>query len=150
MYWQMVLRPQHKVFNTKGLKFNCLFSQMFKWFLSSDDKKVNKNFTNNGFQQERALYLSLKYEFVTPLTSLVVVKPGSKEKGDFDDADEMAEKKITFRYQRKNTQGSHYRYSTNNETPLVWLTLVTKFICTYKDHWRTQIILSADLYKITH
>jgi hypothetical protein len=24
---------------------------------------------------ERALYLSLKYQFVTPLTSLVVVKP---------------------------------------------------------------------------
>jgi hypothetical protein len=42
---------------------------------------------------------------VTPLTSLVVVKPGSKEKGDFDDADEMAEKKITFRYHRKNTWG---------------------------------------------
>ena len=33
---------------------------------------------------ERALYLSLKYEFVTPLTSLVVVKPGSgAEQGDF-------------------------------------------------------------------
>jgi hypothetical protein len=40
---------------------------------------------------------------VTPLTSLVVVKPDSKEKGDFDDADEMAEKKITFRYQEKVT-----------------------------------------------
>lgn len=33
---------------------------------------------------ERALYLSLKYEFVTPLTSLVVVKPDkAKENGDF-------------------------------------------------------------------
>ena len=33
---------------------------------------------------ERALYLSLKYEFVTPLTSLVVVKPDSgAEQGDF-------------------------------------------------------------------
>jgi len=53
---------------------------------------------NVDLQQERALYLSLKYEFVTPLTSLVVVKPDSKEKGDFDDADEMAENKIKFRY----------------------------------------------------
>jgi hypothetical protein len=40
---------------------------------------------------------------VTPLTSLVVVKPDSKEKGDFDDADDMADKKITFRYQQKVT-----------------------------------------------
>lgn len=33
---------------------------------------------------EKALYLSLKYEFVTPLTSLVVVKPNAKrENGDF-------------------------------------------------------------------
>ncbi len=33
---------------------------------------------------ERALYLSLKYEFVTPLTSLVVVKPDkANEDGDF-------------------------------------------------------------------
>ncbi len=33
---------------------------------------------------ERALFLSLKYEFVTPLTSLVVVKPDrGKEEGDF-------------------------------------------------------------------
>ena len=33
---------------------------------------------------ERALYLSLKYEFVTPLTSLVVVKPETgAEQGDF-------------------------------------------------------------------
>ena len=33
---------------------------------------------------ERALYLSLKYEFVTPLTSLVVVKPDTgAEQGDF-------------------------------------------------------------------
>jgi hypothetical protein len=33
---------------------------------------------------ERALYLSLKYEFVTPLTSLVVVKPDEgTEQGDF-------------------------------------------------------------------
>jgi len=29
---------------------------------------------------ERALYLSLKYEFVTPLTSLVVVAPGERER----------------------------------------------------------------------
>ncbi len=37
---------------------------------------------------ERALFLSLKYEFVTPLTSLVVVKPGTdkEEEGDFGEA----------------------------------------------------------------
>lgn len=35
---------------------------------------------------ERALYLSLKYEFVTPLTSLVVVKPDhQKENGDLSE-----------------------------------------------------------------
>lgn len=37
---------------------------------------------------ERALFLSLKYEFVTPLTSLVVVKPDNGvEEGEFGDAD---------------------------------------------------------------
>ena len=35
---------------------------------------------------ERALYLSLKYEFVTPLTSLVVVKPDSEDYGEFGEA----------------------------------------------------------------
>ena len=36
---------------------------------------------------ERALYLSLKYEFVTPLTSLVVVGPDRVEKeGDLSEA----------------------------------------------------------------
>ena len=35
----------------------------------------------------RALYLSLKYEFVTPLTSLVVVKPDrANEAGDIGEA----------------------------------------------------------------
>jgi hypothetical protein len=47
--------------------------------------------------QERALFLSLKYEFVTPLTSLVVVKPDSKEKGNFGDADDVGTDKIVFR-----------------------------------------------------
>lgn len=37
---------------------------------------------------ERALFISLKYEFVTPLTSLVVVKPDdSQEPGDIDEVD---------------------------------------------------------------
>ena len=31
---------------------------------------------------ERALFLSLHYQFVTPLTSLVVIKPDTVEKGD--------------------------------------------------------------------
>ena len=35
---------------------------------------------------EKALYLSLKYEFVTPLTSLVVVKPDSNDLGEFGEA----------------------------------------------------------------
>ena len=36
---------------------------------------------------ERALYLSLKYEFVTPLTSLVVVKPDeAPQEGDLSEA----------------------------------------------------------------
>ena len=42
---------------------------------------------------ERALILSLKYNFVTPLTSLVVVKPHSVENGDIAEAD-MFNKKI--------------------------------------------------------
>ena len=36
---------------------------------------------------ERALLLSLKYQFVTPLTSLVVVKPDVVEDGDIREAD---------------------------------------------------------------
>eukprot|EP00095_Tigriopus_kingsejongensis_P007343 maker-scaffold589_size129586-snap-gene-0.49 protein:Tk07343 transcript:maker-scaffold589_size129586-snap-gene-0.49-mRNA-1 annotation:"inter-alpha-trypsin inhibitor heavy chain h4-like" len=40
---------------------------------------------------ERALYLSLKYEFVTPLTSLVVVKPDvGEEFGDINEADQSS------------------------------------------------------------
>merc|ERR1719278_1120728 len=42
---------------------------------------------------ERALYLSLRYQFVTPLTSLVVVKPDSVENGDIKEAD-MFNRKI--------------------------------------------------------
>jgi hypothetical protein len=40
---------------------------------------------------ERALYLSLHYQFVTPLTSLVVVKPNQREKGDFAQADKFGQ-----------------------------------------------------------
>ena len=60
--------------------------------------KSRSSFNQFLFPQERALYLSLKYEFVTPLTSLVVVKPDSKEKGNFGDADETSDsqKKINF------------------------------------------------------
>ena len=42
---------------------------------------------------KRALYLSLRYQFVTPLTSLVVVKPDSVENGDIKEAD-MFNRKI--------------------------------------------------------
>ena len=42
---------------------------------------------------ERALLLSLKYQFVTPLTSLVVVKPDIIEDGDIREAD-MFNRKI--------------------------------------------------------
>ena len=41
----------------------------------------------------RALYLSLRYQFVTPLTSLVLVKPDSVENGDIKEAD-MFNRKI--------------------------------------------------------
>lgn len=45
---------------------------------------------------ERALFLSLKYEFVTPLTSLVVVTPDqSKKPGDFGDMDKTDDSKIS-------------------------------------------------------
>ena len=37
-------------------------------------------------EHHHLLYLSLKYEFVTPLTSLVVVKPDSEDYGDFGEA----------------------------------------------------------------
>ena len=42
---------------------------------------------------KRALYFSLRYQFVTPLTSLVVVKPDSVENGDIKEAD-MFNRKI--------------------------------------------------------
>merc|ERR1719495_1598160 len=42
---------------------------------------------------ERALLLSLKYQFVTPLTSLVVIKPDVIEDGDIQEAD-MFNRKI--------------------------------------------------------
>ena len=42
---------------------------------------------------ERALMLSLKYQFVTPLTSLVVIKPDIIEDGDIQEAD-MFNRKI--------------------------------------------------------
>jgi len=38
---------------------------------------------------QRALYLSLRYQFVTPLTSLVVVKPDTRENGEFAEADKF-------------------------------------------------------------
>ena len=47
---------------------------------------------------ERALYLSLKYEFVTPLTSLVVVKPDSEDYGEFGEAGRAAERQRTLSY----------------------------------------------------
>ena len=47
---------------------------------------------------ERALYLSLKYEFVTPLTSLVVVKPDSEDYGEFGEAGRAAERQRTLSF----------------------------------------------------
>ena len=41
---------------------------------------------------ERALMLSLKYQFVTPLTSLVVIKPDVIEDGDIKEADMFGRK----------------------------------------------------------
>ena len=54
---------------------------------------------------KRALYLSLGYQFVTPLTSLVVVKPDSVENGDIKEAD-MFNRKI-----RLMSKGSKIRTS---------------------------------------
>ena len=70
-------------------------------------------FFNLFITQERALYLSLKYEFVTPLTSLVVVKPDSKEKGNFGDADESSSdsfKKINFMNSANQVTSSIWTY----------------------------------------
>jgi hypothetical protein len=51
---------------------------------------------------ERALYLSLKYEFVTPLTSLVVVKPDrAKEDGDFGEIEGPA----NIRFMSRGSRG---------------------------------------------
>ena len=47
---------------------------------------------------ERALYLSLKYEFVTPLTSLVVVKPDSEDYGEFGEAGRASERQRTLSF----------------------------------------------------
>merc|ERR1719350_1008422 len=41
---------------------------------------------------QRALYLSLRYQFVTPLTSLVVIKPDAVEQGDIAEADLFSKK----------------------------------------------------------
>ena len=57
---------------------------------SSSSSSIDPDMCDN---LERALFLSLKYNFVTPLTSLVVVKPHSVENGDIAEAD-MFNKKI--------------------------------------------------------
>ena len=46
--------------------------------------------------------LSLKYQFVTPLTSLVVIKPDIIEDGDIQEAD-MFNRKIRVMAGRSNT-----------------------------------------------
>ena len=51
---------------------------------------------------ERALMLSLKYQFVTPLTSLVVIKPDIIEDGDIQEAD-MFNRKIRVMSGGSNT-----------------------------------------------
>ena len=51
---------------------------------------------------ERALMLSLKYQFVTPLTSLVVIKPDIIEDGDIQEAD-MFNRKIRVMAGGSNT-----------------------------------------------
>ena len=69
---------------------------------------------------ERALYLSLRYQFVTPLTSLVVVKPDSVENGDIKEAD-MFNRKI-----RLMSEGCKIRVSV-----LVLFTGITMTIVNY-------------------
>jgi len=57
----------------------------------SEDRWRNVPVICNNLQ--RALYLSLRYQFVTPLTSLVVIKPDTIENGDIAQAD-LFNKKI--------------------------------------------------------
>ena len=56
---------------------------------------------------ERALLLSLKYQFVTPLTSLVVIKPDVIEDGDIQEAD-MFNRKIRVMSGADTTQQLHH------------------------------------------
>ena len=75
---------------------------------------------------EHALYLSLKYEFVTPLTSLVVVKPNSAtEKGTFGDSDDFADK-IVIR--------SSATTLTSMPKKLIFLVILICSIFTFKNH----------------
>lgn len=51
------------------------------------DKKVDDDKKNEETPEKRALELALKYEFVTPLTSLVVVKPNATSAVDAESVD---------------------------------------------------------------
>ena len=57
---------------------------------------------------ERALYLSLKYEFVTPLTSLVVVGPDDPQEGDLSEAMGQHRKKVSFHGGNSRTTPSYF------------------------------------------
>ena len=66
---------------------------------------------------ERALLLSLKYQFVTPLTSLVVIKPDIIEDGDIQEAD-MFNRKI------KVVSGEHSNKIVTTHTSLLILAVI--------------------------
>lgn len=55
---------------------------------------------------ERALFLSLKYEFVTPLTSLVVVKPDVSEEGSLSEAGGAMNRRNSFHSQASSLKCS--------------------------------------------
>ena len=86
---------------------------------------------------ERALLLSLKYQFVTPLTSLVVIKPDVIEDGDI----QVRESLVKFVNHSIGTivirvgdhlihvQGVQKRYQFSIRKPFSWTFFLTKYIC---------------------
>ncbi|XP_069689635.1 inter-alpha-trypsin inhibitor heavy chain H4-like isoform X2 [Periplaneta americana] len=66
--------------------------QLLEKDASKDYDRSDKNQTSP--EKERALQLALKYSFVTPLTSLVVVKPNETKSVDAEDASESNRKQF--------------------------------------------------------
>ncbi|CAC5406707.1 unnamed protein product [Mytilus coruscus] len=66
----------------------------------------------NEFEKEklndRALAMSLKYKFVTPLTSMVVIKPDERDLGDLEENEDarLALSKVSSKKQSSSTSGN--------------------------------------------